>query len=474
MKRAFSRKNLWENMPLSIRSGLGFLLRPAPPGLVLGKRFRTCLRFARETEKWSADRARAYQLRELRRVCSLAYEASDYYRRTLGKVGFEPGDLNSTDVLTALPLIDKQTVGEHLREMCVVPPYGQGVDCISTGGSSGRPLKFYIGSERSAVEYAYLVAGWERAGYRTQIPQAVLRGEVVKPDRTGLRHHYDAILRRHYYSNFHMTDENMRRYLEHMAGIGPCYLHVYPSSIYTLACFMKRAGTKMPENIRGLLVGSEIVYPQQREVVSDVFPVPYFSWYGHSEKLVLAAECEHSPHYHVWPTYGYFELLDEEDRPVTTPGQRGEIVGTGFINRVVPFIRYRTGDYATYGGDKCDACGREQTIITDVRGHRTQEHLVAEDGSLIGWTALNMHDDTFDRVRQFQFVQIEPGRATLNVVPAEGFGQRDMEAIRRNLGRKLDERLAFDIELCESIRLTPGGKSIYVDQRIEMLDACRG
>jgi phenylacetate-CoA ligase len=236
--------------------------------------------------------------------------------------------------------------------------------------------------------------------------------------------------------------------------------------VAALARFCLHAGIRPPGNIRGILAESEIVYPEQRKTVEDVFGCRYFACYGHSEKLVLATECEHSADYHVWPTYGYFELCDDQGHPVTTPGQRGEIVGTGFINTVMPFIRYRTGDWATYVGDRCEACGREHVIIRDIRGHRTQEVLIAAGGSEISWTALNMHDDTFLHVRQFQFMQDTPGRAVLRIVPADGFSEKDAARIQRNLGRKLDGQLTFTVELVDAIPLSARGKAVYVDQRI--------
>ncbi len=133
----------------------------------------------------------------------------------------------------------------------------------------------------------------------------------------------------------------------------------------------------------------------------------------------------------------------------------------------MPFIRYRTGDWATYVSDRCQTCGREHTLIRDIRGHRTQEVLIAADGSEISWTALNMHDDTFMHVRQFQFFQETPGQAVLRIVPADGFGKDDADRIHRNLGCKLYSQLAFTIELTEAIPLSPRGKAIYVDQRIQ-------
>jgi phenylacetate-CoA ligase len=201
--------------------------------------------------------------------------------------------------------------------------------------------------------------------------------------------------------------------------------------------------------------------------VETVFGRRLFSCYGLTEKVVAAAECEHSTNYHVWPTYGFFELLDDKGSSITEPGKRGEIVGTSFINDIVPFIRYRTGDYAMFIGDACKECGRVHPVIADIQGHRIQENLVASDGAPISWTALNMHDDTFVNVQQFQFYQDTPGRALLRIVPSRGYGDNDKERIKHRLQQKFDHRLHLDFEVVASIVLSHSGKAIYVDQRIQ-------
>jgi phenylacetate-CoA ligase len=445
MNKALSRKNMWEALPRSVRSCVGRVLGILPPAFLLGARFRRNLQFLEESQWWPQEKTREYQLAHLRRICSLAFEHSPFWREQFDRVGLRPADMKDVADLRVLPTIDKDILRTHRKDMCVRPVDQPGVDYVSTGGTGGIPLFFHIGVDRSPVEYAYLVASWERAGYRLGIPLAEFRGKVVGPDRRGVRHEYDAVLRRHYYSNFHMSDENVCRYLDHVARMGPCFLHVYPSSAFALARAAHRAGWPVPENILGILAGSENVYADQRATVEQTFGKRFFSWYGHSEKLVMAAECEHSPDYHVWPTYGYFELLDEEGRPVAEPGKRGEIVGTGFINTVMPFIRYRTGDYATYVADRCEACGRQHTLIREIRGHRTQEVLITASGSEIAWTALNMHDDTFEKVRRFQFFQTSPGRAVLRVVPTGRLGGNDVDRIRRHLDSKLQGQVRLDI-----------------------------
>lgn len=466
MKRAFSRKNLWEKAPRPLKAMLGLGLRYVPPGLLLGRRFRTQLAFLERAQWWSMEETRAYTLRRLRDICSLAYRSTDYYRELFDAIEFRPGDLKQPEDISALPLIDKTTIQQQGPDMMTVPADAPGVDYVTTGGTSGQPLRFYIGSDRSAVEYAHLISGWRRVGYRLGMPMAVFRGRVVEPDGDGLRHEYDPLLRHHFYSNFHMTDDEMGRYLKHVETLGPCYLHVYPSSVAALARYIHRAGIKPPRNIRGIIAESEIVYPDQRAFVEEVFGRRYWSGYGHTEKLVASGECEKTDDQHVWPTYGYLELVDEHGQPITTPGERGEIVGTGYINTVMPFIRYRTGDFATYVGDRCSKCGRNHMLIRDIEGHRTQETLIATDGSEISITAINMHDDTFDNVRQYQFMQESPGAAILKVVPAAAFCDVDRDRLLMNLSEKLAGRVHVVLELVAEIPLSPMGKMVYVDQRI--------
>lgn len=470
MKLALSRKNVWDRLPRACKAAVAPVIAAVPVEHLLGTRFRRQLTLARAAEWWSADQARAYQLSELQRICGLAYQRTPYYRRLFDEAGLHPDSIRSVEDLRRFPTIDRHTLAEHLGEMCAVSPGSPRVDYVSTGGTGGMPLRFYIGADRSQIEYAYLVAGWRRAGFALGMSLAVLRGGVVPARRNGMRHEYDALLRRHLYSSFHMSEAQMHRYLEHLRGIGPCFLHVYPSTGSTLARFIRRAELDPPSNIRGVLCESEVLYPAQRRLIEETFQCRCFSSYGLTEKVALGAQCEYGREYHVWPTYSFVELLDEQGRSVTISGQRGEIVGTGFINTVVPFIRYRTGDYATYVADACQACGRAHMLLGEIRGHRVQEFLVAADGSEISWAALNMHDDTFEQVHRFQFYQSTPGRAILRIVPAPGFTNADRRRVQAHLGVKFDGRLIFAIETVDTIPFSRSGKAIYVDQRISGLD----
>jgi phenylacetate-CoA ligase len=188
VRQALSRRNLWEKAPPLFKRSIGPLLGFVRPGLLLGRQFRRSLDFVRSAQWWPVERGREYQLEQLRKISTLAYDHTAFYRETFRSIGFEPRDLRSLDDLAQIPTIDKQTLRDHLRAMCTVSPESANVDYVATGGTSGEPLRFYFGPGRSAIEYSYLVASWERAEFRLGQPMAVFRGQAVAPGPDGLRH----------------------------------------------------------------------------------------------------------------------------------------------------------------------------------------------------------------------------------------------------------------------------------------------
>ena len=222
----------------------------------------------------------------------------------------------------------------------------------------------------------------------------------------------------------------------------PEFLHAYPSSATILAGHLERTGQVSP-TLKGLLLGSENFDMWQRVYVERVFGVRAYTWYGHSEKCILAGECERDVLYHPFAEYGLTEIVDECGAPITRAGQRGVLVGTSFINTTgTVFIRYRTDDRAEWDLQPC-ACGRMGPRIKGVCGRWTQESLVAVDGSLIPMTAVNLHSRVYERMRRFRFVQERPGLAELQFVPVAGFSEND----ERELASEIKARLGGRIEV---------------------------
>ena len=190
----------------------------------------------------------------------------------------------------------------------------------STGGSTGRPLEILLDKDGFQREWAFMVAQWMRAGFEPGLRRATFRGVAFPAGRTIQENPvYDELQ----FSPFAMTDVNLPAYVRRLKSFGPAFLYGYPSALTILAKWVEAHPEANFPAIRGLLCGSESLRDGQREYLERVFGARLYSWYGMSEKVVLAGECESSNSYHAFPQYGVTELLSHREAAVTsTPSTR--------------------------------------------------------------------------------------------------------------------------------------------------------
>jgi phenylacetate-CoA ligase len=266
-----------------------------------------------------------------------------------------------------------------------------------------------------------------------------------------------------------LSDTYLNEIWHHLLSFNPDFIYAYPSAAYIVAKYVKNSKSKLPESLKAILLGSENIYNSQRDFIEDIFRVKTFAWYGHSEKLVLAGECEYDRIYHAYPQYGFVEFINQNNE-TAKPGELAEIIGTGFINTVMPFIRYRTGDWCVYLGDHCSLCKRNYPVFKNVQGRWIQEMLVGRDLNLISMSAINVHSKEFERVSRFQYFQEQPGKATLKLVPSRSFSKFEEQKIFNTIQDKLKDTIVLDIQLVNDIPNTVSGKFKFIDQRLNIED----
>ena len=133
------------------------------------------------------------------------------------------------------------------------------------------------------------------------------------------------------------------------------YFHSYPSAIVDFARHLRTRGLRPPP-FRAVSRPPKTSIRASEKEIESFYSARVFSFYGHSENLVIAGECEVNSAYHLFPEYGVAEVLREDGRPAAE-GETGEIVGTTIDNFAMPLLRYRTEDQATVGPERC-SCGR--------------------------------------------------------------------------------------------------------------------
>ena len=411
-------------------------------------------------EGWSRDRIREYQLSELKRVCERAYEQTPGYKGLFDESGFEPYKINSLQDFESCPFSVKRHFQEKLDEFSSRHPDSF---YVTTGGSTGIPMGMYRDPVSFARELASKAHQYHRVGWREGDRQFVIRGIPIETDDFT---EFIEDLNELRCSTYQFVPERLRHYVQKAERYRPEWIRCYPSAGYLFARFLKEEGLSFPA-VKGILCASEMLLDHQKQMMEEVFSARVFSHYGHYEMAALAGFCENTDDYHVLPQYGYVELIDEAGELVNTPGESGEIVATSFIMNSTPFIRYRTGDMAVFKSDGCDACGRPYQVWERVEGRR-QEMIVSSTGRLISMTMLNMHDDIYDNLLQYQFRQSEKGKLEIRYVAKHVLSIDEEDQILKRLSVKLGDDFDVNMVPVRAIELTKRGKHRALIQELEV------
>lgn len=99
------------------------------------------------------------------------------------------------------------------------------------------------------------------------------------------------------------------------------------------------------------------------------FKCPVIDWYSLNETGPIAYSCKKGHGFHLLPSGLFVEVLDEHGKQVEK-GERGEITVSGMTNKLLPLLRYRTGDFAKMCVDACP-CGNTAPLLYAFEGRKT-------------------------------------------------------------------------------------------------------
>ena len=454
------------SLPHPLKQGLKYAYGTIPPSIRYGKVFRETYAFLQVSQWWSREQLEEYQLEQLSKLLHHAYENVPYYRRVFDERGLKPKDIQDFKDLQQLPYLTKEIIQNNLPDLVARNYPKSKLQYVTTGGSTGIPMGFYHEKNGIANEWAFMLTQWTRVGFKIGDRCVVLRGNVVDSASKGKFWEYDPVNKNLILSSYHLTDENMPKYIKKIREFKPDFFQAYPSAITLLAKFMKENDIEPFPSIKAVLCGSENLYSWQREVLEEVFQCRVDSWYGHTEQAVLAGECEKSTYYHIFSEYGLVELIGKDGKPVTDESVMGEIVATGFNNFAMPFIRYRTNDLAVLTNVKCE-CGRNYSLLKKVEG-RLQELVVTKDRRFITLTALifAQHFEAFSKVKEMQLVQEEEGEITVKIVKTSQYSADDEKEILSKMQRAVGSGLDVNFDYVDRIPRTQSGKYRFLIQKL--------
>lgn len=320
-----------------------------------------------KTQWFTLEELEEVQNERLRMVIRHAYQKVPYYRRIFDERNLKPTDVQSKEDLELLPILTKNDVRQHFCELIAKDSESYKPTLQHTSGSTGQPLNYYIDATLSKLIAATVWRHWRWCGIEHGEPIAVFRGTLIDDFGNKRRSYFRTIGNETHFSTFEMNKETMAMYIEKLNKIKPSLVVGYPASLEVLAEFMNETSLSLRHRPKAIHTSSEVVLPEQREIIGNAFDAPLFDWYGQGESTVCAGECECHRGLHLNLEFGCTEFTKTEE----SEDQRNvyNVVSTSLWNFSMPFIRYDTEDLALIENTKCK-CGRGLPLVQKIIGRQ--------------------------------------------------------------------------------------------------------
>ena len=411
---------------------------------------------------WPQERIIAQQAERLRGFLTDIGTSVPYYRELFARIGFDPCEVRAAADLQALPFLTKSVIKQNSEALRATD--ARGLARFNTGGSSGEPLIFFIGTERVTHDVA---AKWRATRWwdvDIGDPEIVVWGSPIElGTQDKVRLIRDRLMRTELLPAFEMSDAKVEGFIARIREARPRMVFGYPSAISHIAGYAEKKGIRLDDlGVKVVFVTSERLYDHQREIISRLFACPVANGYGGRDAGFIAHACP-SGSMHITAEDIIVEIIDGEGR-VQPPGVSGEIVVTHLATRDYPFVRYRTGDVGVLSEDRCP-CGRGLPILREIQG-RSTDFVISADGTVMHGLALIYVLRDIPGVASFKIVQETTALTTVFVVPGPLFEAGDVGRIQEGLKRRLGASVTIDVKLVDVVPAEASGKFRYVVSRV--------
>ena len=195
-----------------------------------------------------------------------------------------------------------------------------------------------------------------------------------------------------------------------------------------------------------------------------------FTHYGMTEMgYGGGVECEALNGYHMREADLYFEIVNPDTGEAVPDGQWGEVVFTTLTREAMPFIRYRTGDIASFAANPC-ACGTFLKTMQKVLGRIDNKVIIGENQFLY----LRELDETifkFKEVLDYKACIVNENLLKIEIQSDHPSIQNDVAQSVQNL---LHQKLGYKMKLVVIVNPDDKPEKITNSMVKRKISDCRG
>lgn len=300
---------------------------------------------ARELKKYYKlpfEQRKVYAQDKLLKTLNFAKTSVPYYKELFKSINFDPNNImKDMRYLQDIPYLTKDIIVEQSDKMFATSLENIKHHKRKTGGSTGISMDVYydqIGLDYSAAVTKYARERVGHSAHKSELHFAASFAESPKttlPSKDGIKNF--ALNRSNAFFD-RLDNVGLEKIWQTLQQRRINLVHGHPSTLYALACYVesKHQGKKVFDIFES---SGELLQPYMREKIAKVFSCEVIDRYGSAEFGVIAYELDGHKN--------GLQVLESEGWPESRSTEYGnEFVFTGFHNRLMPLIRYATGDMA--------------------------------------------------------------------------------------------------------------------------------
>lgn len=390
-----------------------------------GSTFRQTFHFLMESIEWSKQKIEDYQNQEFLKLIHHAYLNVPYYRELFDNNAIHLNDIKSIGDIEKIPYLTKKIINNN-KEKLIASNFSKPYHQFSTSGSTGEKLTFFGTDNLYKKEAAFVLRSYKLSGSNLYDKDSIWLRRYVPKNTYSPLYYYDYELKRHYMSAYHINESNIFEFAKYINQTSADTIAAYPSSAYILATLCEKFDLKLPK-IQHIHLASEMVLDEWADKIEEVFGFKPVAHYGSIEKVIFMHQIKGSYTYFENKEYGVTEYLQND------VGSHS-LVGTGFLNYLMPFIRYKTEDNVLITDNK----SRFNTV-EKIYG-RSTDILISSDGTkLPGVNFFSWVNKDLKGVKLFQIIQDVDKSIEFNFVPEDNFDDKTLIEIQKGLVSRLGE-----------------------------------
>ncbi len=401
------------------------------------------------------DELRYMQAVKLSRILNHTVENIPYYSQFKGEFKLTP-DTVFTDI-KSFPIISKEMFRDNLESFInAKQPY---VEKLCTGGTSS--VNVTLLRDKSAMiqrnnEYFNRVIGIYPGMSRINLSRHETSYHVGNNKTIETKENR---MMKSYFINSSYFGEDKLNYLYSLyKKLKPDIFKGNTAAIYDFAKAIEKNNW---EKIHVPIVygGVSTMLPVYIETLERVFKAEVYNGYGSTELNAVCAQCKEKGGMHYIPVTHFIEII-KEDGSEANEGEVGSLYITLLTNEVMPFIRYKIGDYATATYKKC-GCGRTFPMIKSIEG-RLMESLMSPKGTFMSISGFKVILNQIQKVEDFQAVQTTEDSLNLGLICKEKLTDNEIEFINTQMMKILNFKMKVKIKYIDKVEKLPNGKILRV------------